>query len=135
MKVFTCIVCPIGCSLQVTLGPQGAEGFTALTITGNGCQRGAAYAQEEVRSPKRVVTATCAIASPAEGEDALKTGSLWAPRRIPVKTVLPCPKELIPELLADIYKIRLRLPVKTGDTVIGDWRGTGVQVVAVRSIG
>ena len=133
MKVLTCIVCPIGCSLQVTPEPRGAEG---LAFTGNGCQRGVAYAQEEVRSPKRVVTATCAIArSPAAGEDARKTGSLGAPRRVPVKTVLPCPKEHISELLADIYQIRLTLPVKTGDTVIADWRGTGVRVVAVRSMG
>ncbi|MDR0721771.1 MAG: DUF1667 domain-containing protein [Treponema sp.] len=131
MRILTCIVCPLGCSLQVIPEPPGTEG---LTITGNGCQRGAAYAQEEVRSPKRVVTATCAM-SPAAGEDTLKTGVLGAPRRVPVKTVLPCPKEHIPELLADIYQIRLTLPVKTGDTVIADWRGTGVRVVAVRSIG
>ncbi|MDR1986878.1 MAG: hypothetical protein LBP88_07920 [Treponema sp.] len=50
MKVLT--GSPIGCSLQVTPGHQG--GFAALTITGNGCQRGAAYAQEEVRSPKGI---------------------------------------------------------------------------------
>ncbi|MDR0629633.1 MAG: DUF1667 domain-containing protein [Treponema sp.] len=106
MKVLTCIVCPIGCSLQVTPEPRGVEG---LAITGNGCQRGVAYAQEEVRSPKRVVTATCAIDwSPVEGEDALKTGSLGDPRRV---------------------------PVKTGDRAIADWRGTRVRVVAVRSMG
>ncbi|MDR3115971.1 MAG: DUF1667 domain-containing protein [Treponema sp.] len=134
MRIFTGIGYPRGCSLRIAPEPREAAG--RLAITGNRCQRGTVYAQEEVRSPKRVVTATCAIAwSSIEGKDARKGRSLGAPRRFPVKPALPCPKERIPELPADRYRIRLRMPVKTGDTVIADWRGTGIRVVAVRSIG
>lgn len=126
MRSLTCIVCPMGCSLSVEEGPPGADGSAALIIKGNNCSRGEVYAQEEIRAPKRVVTATCAIADSA--------ASPWAPRRVPVKTLLPCPKERIKELLGDMYGLRLRLPIKAGEPVIADWRGTGIAVVAVRTI-
>jgi CxxC motif-containing protein len=59
---------------------------------------------------------------------------MYAPRRIPVKTVEPCPKEKINALVADIYKTTVKLPVKAGDTVIADWQGSGINVVAVRQL-
>lgn len=126
MRSLTCIICPMGCALSIEEGPPGADGSAAMTIKGNNCSRGAVYAQEEIRAPKRVVTATCAIADPA--------ASSWAPRRVPVKTLLPCPKERIKELLGDIYGLQLRLPIKAGDPVIIDWQGTGITVVAVRAM-
>jgi len=112
--------------------PAAGKNFPALTITGNRCPRGAAYAQEEIRAPKRVVTATCGIAF-AQDETA-HYRSLTAPRRLPVKTSVPCPKEKIDELLVDIYRLRISLPVKAGQTLIADWNSSGVDVVAVRSL-
>jgi CxxC motif-containing protein len=96
------------------------------------------YAQEEIRAPKRVVTATCPI-----DETALLAGgagrSLYAPRRVPVKTASPCPREHISALLAQIYKTKIKLPVKAGDTVIADWKGApdmpaGIDIIVVRTI-
>jgi CxxC motif-containing protein len=52
-----------------------------------------------------------------------------------VKTVIPCPKEKVAELLVDIYNLRLTLPVRGGDMVIPNWQGTGIDVIAVRSVG
>ena len=134
MRNITCIVCPMGCSLTVEEGAAGADGFPALSISGNRCPRGAVYAQEEIRAPKRVVTATCAINS---GTAEAKRGP-YAPRRVPVKTVSPCPREMIPALLADVYKTTIRLPVKAGDTVIANWKGipemTGINIIAVRTV-
>ena len=127
MRELTCIVCPIGCSLLVEEGAK--DGPSALVITGNRCPRGAVYAQEEIRSPKRVVTATCGIDLAT-----LSHRGLTAPRRLPVKTSAPCPKEKINELLADIYRLRVNLPVKTGEKLITDWKGSGVDVVTVRSL-
>ncbi|GHT55704.1 molybdopterin oxidoreductase [Spirochaetia bacterium] len=134
MRSLTCIVCPIGCALSVEEGEKGADGFPALTITGNRCPRGAVYAKEEIRAPKRVVTATCAIVEDAAGDTTAHRG-MYMPHRVPVKTVEPCPKEKINELLADIYKTKVKLPVKAGDTVIADWQGSGINVVAVRALG
>ncbi len=130
MRELTCIVCPIGCSISVKEGPK-PEGLSSLTITGNRCNRGAAYAEEEIRAPKRVVTATCGIAFKPEEPDSV---GLTAPRRIPVKSSAPCPKEKILELLEDIYSLKPSLPVKAGDRLITDWKGSGIDVVAVRSL-
>ena len=125
MRELTCIVCPIGCSLVIEEG-------SALTITGNRCSRGAVYAQEEIRAPKRVVTATCGIRFP--GDETASRRGLTAPRRLPVKTTAPFPREKINELLADIYRLRVSLPVKAGDRLITDWNGSGIDVIAVRTL-
>ena len=110
MRNLTCIVCPIGCSLDVEADKLSADD---LSVTGNRCPRGAVYAREEIRTPKRVVTATCRIEGETKG----------AVRRVSVKTVLPCPLEVIPALLEDIYKTKVALPIKAGDVVIAGWKG------------
>ncbi len=132
MRSLTCIVCPIGCALSVEEVPAagappsvGAPPDEAeLIVAGNRCPRGAVYAQEEVRSPKRVVTATCRLGSPRRAD----------PRRLPVKTTAPCPKERIGELLADIYALRVEAPVEAGQGLIVDWKGSGLDVVAARGV-
>jgi len=120
MRNLTCIVCPIGCSMDVEDDPTAPEG---LSVTGNNCPRGAVYAREEVRAPKRVVTATCGIA-----------GDVGVTRRLPVKSSSPCPREKIHALLDDIYKTTVSLPVKSGDVVITGWKGSEIDVVATRTI-
>ena len=114
MRNLTCIVCPLGCFLNVT---------SDLIVSGNRCPRGAVYAEEEIRSPKRVVTATCPAAGARDGA-----------RRIPVKSDGPCPREKIPALLEDIYKTIVTLPVRAGDTVIDNWNGEGIKIVATRTL-
>jgi CxxC motif-containing protein len=129
MRNLICIVCPMGCSLAVEEGEAGPDGFPVLTVTGNRCPRGAVYAQEEVRSPRRVVTATCAIAEePASG------AAFTGPRRLPVKTSGPCPRERIGALLKEIYQTRVKLPVKAGDKILPNWDGLGIDVLAVRGL-
>jgi CxxC motif-containing protein len=154
MRELTCIVCPIGCRLSVEDAADGE-----LLVTGNRCPRGAAYAVEEIRAPKRVVTATCRLGSAgacADNESSVPTVSsvpggaaegagaavrararrrgLCDPRRLPVKSSAPCPKERIDELLADIYAASATPPVKRGDVVIPNWKGTGIDVVAARAL-
>jgi len=124
MRNLTCIVCPMGCSLDVE---EDANSPDNLSVTGNRCPRGAVYAREEIRAPKRVVTATCRI----EGEVGIKDTS--AARRVPVKTASPCPREKIPALLNDIYKTTISLPVKAGDVIIAHWNGGDIDVVATRT--
>jgi CxxC motif-containing protein len=137
MRELTCIVCPIGCSLTVDEGQAGPEGLPELTVSGNRCPRGPEYAREEIRAPKRVVTATCGIdttgeADSGKGEDACRC--VYSPRRIPVRTAVPCPKEKISALLADIYTVKVKLPVAAGDVIIADWQGSGINIVAARTI-
>jgi len=125
MRNLTCIVCPIGCSLETEEDAASQDG---LSVTGNRCPRGAVYAREEIRAPKRVVTATCRIKEEAGLNDA------GAIKRVPVKSATPCPREKIPALLDDIYKTTVSLPVKTGDVVIAHWNGGEIDIVATRTI-
>jgi len=116
-----CIVCPRGCVLSVSDGPEWG-------VTGNGCARGAVYGRSEAEAPVRTVTATCAaIAGPGGfGEN---------PRRVPVKTTAGVPKARVAELARTLLATGVRLPVRAGDTIIEDWEGTGVAVVATRDVG
>ena len=121
MRNLTCIVCPIGCSLNVEEDANSPEN---LSVKGNRCPRGEVYAREEIRAPKRVVTATCRIEGEAE----------HSVRRIPVKTSSPCPREKIPALLRDIYETNISLPIKAGDVVLAGWNGGEIDVVATRTL-
>ncbi len=111
----TCISCPVGCRIQVKLADDLVE-----SITGNACKRGELYARQECLSPQRMVTAV-----------ALVKGS-----RVPVsmKTEKPIPKQKIPACMDEINSLQLKLPIMSGDVLKEDVAGTGVRLVATRSL-
>jgi CxxC motif-containing protein len=115
-----CISCPLGCRLTVTW-----EDESDITVTGNKCAKGESYAHEEILAPKRVVTATVAVAGQAVTS---------APRRLPVKTSAPLLKEHIPALLNELYGMEVEAPLRCGDVLLKDIAGTGVDLVATRSL-
>lgn len=115
-REIVCISCPIGCRLTATWTNE-----EDIHIEGNLCPRGEVYGREEILAPKRVVTATCA----AVGDKHV---------RIPVKTDGPLPKELMDELLNALYRLEVPLPVTTGDVIMTDIGGTGVDLVASGSV-
>ena len=78
-RTLTCIECPIGCEIEVTL-----EGGKVVALNGNGCPRGKIYAEAEVVCPKRVVTSTIRA----------ENGEM-----IPVKTDKPVRKDAIFEVM------------------------------------
>ena len=45
-RELTCIGCPLGCAITVTM-----DGSTVTAVTGNTCPRGDAYARKEVTNP------------------------------------------------------------------------------------
>ncbi len=53
----TCIGCPMGCPLTVTM-----ENGEVISVTGNTCTRGDIYARKEVTNPTRIVTSTVRVA-------------------------------------------------------------------------
>ena len=111
-----CISCPIGCRLTAEW-----ENEDDISISGNQCPRGEIYGKEEILAPKRVVTATVAVDSALIG-------------RVPVKTDSPLLKEHIAPLLDELYRLNLKAPVSCGQTIIENVAGTGVKVVATRSV-
>ena len=48
-RELTCIGCPMGCPLTVTM-----EAGEVISVTGNTCKRGDIYARKEVTNPTRI---------------------------------------------------------------------------------
>ncbi len=108
---FTCIVCPLGCSIEVEVDDGEVKEVRGCT-----CPRGKEWAVQEVTNPKRVVISVVRV----DG-GALPTVS--------VKTAEPIPREKIPELMSYLAKIKLKAPIKIGD-VVAEWKG--IKIVATR---
>ncbi len=115
VKNIICISCPLGCHLTVTV--DGDD----VTVEGNTCKNGEKYGIEEVTNPKRVIPSTVYI----------KNGKL---PRLPVKTADAVPKGMIFDIMDEINKAKAVAPVKMGDVIIENVLGTGVDVVASRSM-
>ena len=112
----TCIGCPLGCPLTVTM-----EGKEVVEVIGNTCPKGAIYAKKEVTNPTRIVTSTVRV-----------TGGCCP--MVNVKTASDIPKEKIFECVEALKDIILVAPVKIGDVVLEDVAGTGVDVIAARNV-
>ena len=108
-RELTCIVCPIGCQLSVTL-----ENGIVTEVVGNTCPRGKQYAIDECTHPVRTITTTAPT----------NDGGV-----IPVKTSQPIPKELMFECMKEINGAVVTLPAKIGDIVIENLLGTGANVI------
>lgn len=115
-KELTCIGCPLGCSLKVTL-----EQGEVVSVTGNTCKRGEDYARKEVTHPTRIVTSTVCVEG---GEIPM----------VSVKTKQDIPKEKILEVMEEINALRVKAPVKIGDELATNLAGTGVALVATKNV-
>lgn len=113
-RELTCIVCPIGCQLSVTL-----ENGAVTEVTGNTCPRGKQYAIDECVSPVRTITTT---ARTTEGGV------------IPVKTDRPIPKDLMFACMKEINSSIVTLPAHIGDIVIENLLNTGANVVVTANM-
>ena len=115
-KELTCIGCPIGCTVTVTM-----RGGSIADITGNTCPRGRRYAENEVTSPTRVVTSTVCVKG---GDRAL----------VSVKTAQDIPKDTIFACMRAINGIVAEAPVQIGDVLLENVAGTGTAVVATGAV-
>lgn len=111
----TCINCPVGCRVQATI-----ENGVCVRVSGNGCKLGEKYAMQESVRPLRMVTAVV----PVEG----------ARCPVSVKTRSPIPKEDIARCMAELSQLRLRVPVHMGDVVLPNAVGSGVDVIATKTV-
>ena len=112
----TCIRCPLGCQVTVTL-----ENGEVTSVKGNTCPRGEEYAKKEVTNPTRIVTSIVRV----------NDGNLAA---VSCKTADDIPKGKIFDILAEIKPLIVDAPVKIGDVLIHDVAGTGVDIVATKNI-
>ena len=112
----TCIGCPMGCQLTVTL-----EGGEVKEVKGNTCKRGDDYARKEVTNPTRIVTSTVRV----------KGGHL---AMVSCKTATDIPKGKIFDITHALESVEVTAPVEIGDVLLADVCGTGVDVIATKKI-
>ena len=114
IRELTCIVCPKGCRMKVTI-----EEKEILSVEGHTCPRGKQYAIDECTNPVRTITTTARTAD----------GGV-----IPVKTAQPIPKELMFDCMQEINKATVTLPAHIGDVVIKNLLNTGVDVIVTANM-
>ena len=110
-----CIGCPMGCPLTVEM-----NGTEVVSVTGNTCPRGDAYARKEVTNPTRIVTSTVKV----EG------GKV---DMVSVKTKEDIPKGKIFECVKALKGVTVKAPIHIGDVILKDVAGTGVDIVATKN--
>jgi len=109
-----CINCPKGCEMDVSVAG------TEVSVAGNACVRGEAYAKAEVTNPTRMVTGLVRVAGMR--------------KPLPVKTRTAVPKVKIDAVLFALHQATVQLPVRIGDVIIPNVADTNVDVVATANM-
>ncbi|WIV12679.1 DUF1667 domain-containing protein [Proteiniborus sp. MB09-C3] len=113
-----CIVCPIGCRLTIIKDDTIPAGYV---VSGNQCKRGERYGILEMTNPTRVITSTIKI----------NNAHL---KRLPVKTNGAIPKDMNFKCMELINSLEVQAPVKVKQVIVKDILGTGIDLVASRSM-
>lgn len=116
MDRIVCVLCPVGCKIKFEL----ADG-KIVRVEGNRCPRGLAYLEDELKEPKRIVPTSVKVIG---GNYPL----------VSVKTSAPIPKKYIPELIKKLRQVEIKAPVRVGDIIVENVLGTGVDIVATRTV-
>ena len=117
IREITCIGCPMGCGLTVTL-----EGDKIANVTGHSCKIGVAHAERDCTSPTRYVTTTVPV---IYGDYT----------RVAVRTKDEVPKAKIQEVMKALQHMMLQAPVVRDAVVLENVAETGVDIIATQTIG
>lgn len=115
-KEIICIVCPLGCKMDVQV-----EGTEVIGVKDNKCKKGEQYARQEVFFPGRILTTT------------VETGDPEAPL-LPVRSDNPILKDELEECMKVIAKHVVTKPLQPGDVVIRNILGLDVDIIACRTL-
>ena len=112
----TCIRCPMGCAIHVEM-----ENGQVVSVTGNTCPRGDAYARKEVTAPTRIVTSTVRVIG----------GTL---AMVSCKTRSDIPKGKIFDIIRALKAVEVAAPVVIGQVILPNAADTGVDVIATKNV-
>lgn len=115
-KEIICTVCPRGCHIMAE-----GDGERVLSAEGYGCKRGLEYAGTEYAHPVRILTTLVKI----KGVD----NDL-----LPVRSNAPLPKEKLFDCMDVIRTVAVKLPVSRYDVIVPNICGTGVDIVATKTV-
>ena len=111
-----CIGCPVGCGGEVVI-----EAGAVVEMRGFTCDKGQAYAADEVVAPKRMVTTTVRV----DG------GGLPL---LPGVSERPVPKDAIFDCIRLLRSVVVQAPVEADTVILADALGLGVNFRAARAI-
>lgn len=115
-KELVCVNCPMSCRLTVQM-----EDGKVVSVSGNRCPRGKAYAETECVRPMRILTTTVRI-----------TGAVH--RVLPVISDKEIPLDLFDSAMEILRQTSVAAPVKMDDVIVKDLLGTGADMLAARSM-
>lgn len=115
-RELTCIVCPLGCHITVTL-----DKGKVIEVKGYSCPKGKEYAYQEIVQPVRTLATTVKIHNGTRN-------------MLPVKTSKPIPKELLLKAMDVIAKVEVDAPIKIGTVIIENILNTGADVIATATV-
>jgi len=115
VEMITCINCPMGCRMTVTL----TDG-EVTKVEGNTCKRGDVYAHQECTLPLRMITAVAPV--------------IGSSIPVSLKTRTPIPKVQITACMHEIDELKVSAPIHAGDVLIANVAGTGVDVIATKTV-
>ncbi len=113
---FTCIGCPIGCMLDVTMISENE-----IIVEGNLCAIGDRYGKKEIVNPVRMVTSTVFVENGA--------GPV-----VSVKTDKEIDKHRIIDLVKELSDVVVKAPVHIGDVLVENILGTDVNMIATSEV-
>ena len=116
-RELTCIGCPLGCTLTVSLNAG-----KVFSVEGYTCKRGRDYGEKECTNPMRTVTSSVPV----------KNGVI---PMVSVKTASDIPRRKILECMEAIHTAAVQAPVHLWDIILADIAGTGVDLVATKTVG
>lgn len=111
----TCIVCPLGCDIEIE-----EDNGNILTISGYNCPRGKLFAQTEFFNPQRMVTTIVSL----DGADHLY---------LPVISDGEVPKKKLKHCIELLKTTRVQAPVTMGDIVLENILDTGINIIAAKT--
>ena len=111
-KDLICITCPNSCRLSVE-----QNGVGTISVTGNACKRGEAFAENELTHPMRSLTTTVRTTFPKMPV-------------LPVRTRGEIPKEMIFPVMQILSSLIVDRPVQCGDVILSNAAGTDCEIIA-----
>lgn len=111
----TCIICPLGCSLDMKV-----EGDEIIEISGYACKRGMKFAETEFYNPQRMLTTIVSL-----------NGGKYP--FLPVISESEIPKKDFRDCIELLKSIKVKAPIKMGDIVTEDILGTGINIIAAKT--
>jgi CxxC motif-containing protein len=108
-----CILCPLGCHVQV----KSDHSDNITSVTGNECKLGEKYAVQEHRFPARTLTTTLLTQSSRR-------------KLLPVKSDRPIHKWKLKECMSALSQMNVRPPIKMGQVTVPNIANTGANLIA-----